>query len=212
MAVRRGSPTTLAKRRWPLAEMDLLAAQLLTLLSPVCARIEVAGSIRRRVELVGDVELVAAPRIEERQVGLFVEDVERVDLLDEWCRDQVARGVLEDAITEAGRRVFGRRYKRFYLKGRPIDLFVVLPPAQWGVVMALRTGPRWFSRQLVTPRDQGFADDEGRYRRGLLPVASEAYKVKDGSLRRDGVAMWTPEEVDFFEAARTAWVEPEERR
>jgi hypothetical protein len=43
----------------PHAEMMFLALEVLRLLAPYCARIAIAGSLRRGKELVGDIEIVA---------------------------------------------------------------------------------------------------------------------------------------------------------
>lgn len=45
----------------PLAKAESLAARVAELLSDVCERIEIAGSIRRRRPVVGDIDLVALP-------------------------------------------------------------------------------------------------------------------------------------------------------
>jgi DNA polymerase (family 10) len=47
---------------FPLAQADRIAAKIVEALSPFCERIEVAGSIRRRRAMVGDVDVVALPR------------------------------------------------------------------------------------------------------------------------------------------------------
>lgn len=59
-------------RRWPLHEVESIAIELRDWLAPFClpaegsaqtgARIEIAGSIRRRKPMVGDIELVYVPR------------------------------------------------------------------------------------------------------------------------------------------------------
>jgi DNA polymerase/3'-5' exonuclease PolX len=59
----------MSKTQRPLAEADEIASSLILDLLPVCERIQVAGSVRRRQETVGDIELVAIPRCEP--TGLF---------------------------------------------------------------------------------------------------------------------------------------------
>ena len=53
----------------PLAAARAVAAALRELLEPACARVEIAGSIRRRKAKVGDLELVASPRLIQEPVG-----------------------------------------------------------------------------------------------------------------------------------------------
>jgi DNA polymerase/3'-5' exonuclease PolX len=51
-----------SKTQRPLPEAERVAAAIVADLAPFCARIQVAGSVRRRKEVVGDIELVAIPR------------------------------------------------------------------------------------------------------------------------------------------------------
>lgn len=51
--------------RKPLAQARAVADLLVSYLAPACERIEIAGSIRREVPEVKDIELVAIPRWEE---------------------------------------------------------------------------------------------------------------------------------------------------
>ena len=48
-----------------------IADNIVLMLSPFCDRIEIAGSIRRKKELIGDVEIVAIPN-DRFQLGLIV--------------------------------------------------------------------------------------------------------------------------------------------
>ena len=49
------------KRKMGLKGAEALANRMIQVLKPVCQRIEVAGSIRRRKETIGDVEIVCIP-------------------------------------------------------------------------------------------------------------------------------------------------------
>jgi DNA polymerase/3'-5' exonuclease PolX len=53
---------SLATTRRPLAEATALATELVDLLRVFCARIEIAGSVRRRRPDIGDLELVVVPQ------------------------------------------------------------------------------------------------------------------------------------------------------
>ncbi len=52
--------------KMPLAPARRLAEALVRELEPACERIEIAGSIRRGADHVGDLELLAIPRLEDR--------------------------------------------------------------------------------------------------------------------------------------------------
>ncbi|MCX6753734.1 MAG: hypothetical protein NTV03_01615, partial [Candidatus Nomurabacteria bacterium] len=53
---------TTKEKRYPLAEAMRIAEALLEELKPHCARIAVAGSVRRKKADCGDIELVAIPK------------------------------------------------------------------------------------------------------------------------------------------------------
>jgi DNA polymerase/3'-5' exonuclease PolX len=50
-----------SKTQWPLPEAERIAAARVADLAPAYTRIQVAGSVRRRTEVVGDIEMVAIP-------------------------------------------------------------------------------------------------------------------------------------------------------
>jgi len=127
------------KPRIALADAERLAAEVVDLLDPVCERIEIAGSIRRRVEMVGDIEIVVMPRPYEVNGrfsgpydlrGLFSEQVSwtpdgltpRVDIL-------LSRGRLEKRLDVKGRPRYGPKLKYLRYRGVGVDLFSVFPPA-----------------------------------------------------------------------------------
>jgi hypothetical protein len=75
-----------------------------------------------------------------------------------------------------------------------------LPPAEFGLLMAIRTGPADWSHRLVTPRRQG----------GWLP---DHLRVHDGHIEhiRDGEVVPTPEEPEVFRVVNQPYVLPERR-
>jgi hypothetical protein len=58
-----------SKTQRPLPDAERIAAAIVADLAPFCARIQVAGSVRRHKEVVGDIELVAIPHY--APAGLF---------------------------------------------------------------------------------------------------------------------------------------------
>jgi len=105
----------------------------------------------------------------------------------------------------------GDKYKKIWLKKESIqvDLFLVTPPAEWGVQSVIRTGPADFSHWMVTRKSIG----------GALP---DEYIVADGAVGkrerprgftndlRSGVIPM-PEEIDFFKLCGMEWIEPCQR-
>lgn len=191
----------------PHAEAYAAAERLVAALAPACVRIEIAGSLRRQKPLVRDIELVAVPLWEDRSVGDLWATAKAVDLLEEKVslmllggRDLEAR--LVDNHRADGRvdrqRKLGPAFKALVFQDIPVDLFIVRPPATWGVIFALRTGPGDWNTRLVT--------DAGSIGR----------RVAGGQVQRWAGHDWetvpTPEERDFFGAIGQAWLEPRERR
>ena len=82
------------KQRWPLAFAEVAAALALGYMRAACERVEVAGSIRRGRQDVGDVELLCIPRALQSH-DLLGQPVSSTCLLTERCRELVATGVLD---------------------------------------------------------------------------------------------------------------------
>ncbi len=191
----------------PAAEVRPIAERIVEELRPYCERIEIAGSLRRRCEYVSDIEIVCEPRtgdVTRADDGDLFASTHTLNLLDDYVSAQLAGPVdWQPRLDRNGRRACGRRYKRLLVDGVPLDLFSVIPPAQWSVILAIRTGPAEFSRRLVTQRSHG----------GYLP---DRYRVREGvlSMRTDtgGAAVPIDTEHELFDAIGIDWIEPEERR
>lgn len=176
---------------WTRASRD--SAYLLEKLQPACKRVSVAGSIRRRKPRVGDIEIVAEP-ILQGAPSLFDQQQISIEIaLDEMVQSgRLKRGEKD-----------GERYKRLYVWSPlgdggdwlKVDLFIVRPPAQWGVIMAIRTGPAEFSKWLVTDVRQGGA-------------RCYDMKFENGALWRNGAVIETPDEGVLFQELGLKWVEP----
>jgi len=191
-----------AGRPIPLAEASDVAGDLVAALAPACARVAIAGSIRRQKARVHDLELVAVPRVEAVEDGSLWGTTVDVDLLEERVGQMLSAGVLRrrdvtlhraDGSTEVSHRM-GPRYKALTYRGLPVDLFIVRPPAEWGVVFALRTGPGDWNTRLVTDCQRFLRFVEGGAR-----------------LRAAGRYVPCPEEEDFFDAIGQPWVDPPQR-
>lgn len=116
--------------RLPLAKAAALAAKIVEVLAPACDQIEIAGSIRRGLSTVGDLDIVALPKPghEEALAHLF-----------RTCAH--AGGILQD----------GGISKRCLLRksGVPLDLWIAKPakrdliapiPCNWGAMLLTYTG------------------------------------------------------------------------
>lgn len=172
------------KGKHPYKEALRAAEKLRARLMPFCERIEVAGSLRRRAEMVGDIELVAIPKMRTVE-GLF--GVEAVG--GTWLDDHLEK--YPDVYHQVRS---GERLKEIRFEGYQVDLFLTTPE-RWGVVFTLRTGSADFSKWLVTSPLAGGGRLASRY-------------VKECRVWEIGKRMPldTPEEEDVFRALGVEWV------
>ena len=178
----------MSKIRIAITKVEPIARMLVEAMAPGCERIEIAGSIRRQQDLVGDIEIVAIPKM---RLDLFGQPDGL--LLDDCLYDLMWMGPLGKP------KKNGKKYKQFEIAGWDglhLDLFLVTPET-WGVQLAIRTGPRSFSKAIVTPCKYA-----GLLRDGLA--------VRRGRVWDKGRPLDTPEERDFLELAG-GWVELQER-
>jgi DNA polymerase/3'-5' exonuclease PolX len=170
----------------PLAEMEAKALALIESLRSSCERIEVAGSIRRRCAMVGDIEIVAIPRmlpVPELFVGQTSKRNALWETLDAMEPQYVKRG---------------EKYRQALIDGVTADLFTATAE-NFGLIHLIRTGSADFSRHVVTQlRTQGYCSDGGK-----------CYRLADGQPVGDPIS--TPEEGEVFRLAGMLYVEPEKR-
>lgn len=208
-----------------LSDAERLAAAVVDALRPYVDRVEVAGSIRRRAPVVGDVEIVAIPK----PGGLF-----------DGCGIGGKGGGVEPPIDAAlrqwqsqGRIALeqnGPKKKRFVAvkAGGVVELWLTSAEG-WGVDLAIRTGPAEFSKALVTRtcfggylpinmlvRDlrvwkfQADQAPEGQ----PVPEGLRWFEEMDDKAPRTGyyAAVPTPEETDFLKLTVGRWIDPHRRK
>ena len=162
---------------------EWLAGHLIGRISPFLKRVEVAGSVRRKRPMVGDIEVVCEP-------------VMNHDLFGEHATPVLDPLRLE--LSKIGRLVKnGDRYIRVHLTkpDQYADLFIVWPPAQWGSILAIRTGPHDLGKYVVTKcRENGIVHRDGH--------------AKDVDT---GEVIPTENEADFFKLAGLEMPLPEHR-
>lgn len=186
-------------KKWSLAVAAQAACDLVTLLDPACERIEVAGSIRRKCLEVGDLEIVVVPKtkIQGQQTLEGLSRGKRVSMLPKHLEFLIFEGKLLRHPTDPK---MGERYMKLWrpipdatsnnINGVSIDIFAVLPPAQWGIIFMLRTGAKEFNLWIV---------EEAR-KRGI--------RFSEGQLLQGRVAIPCPEEEDVFRALRMPFIPP----
>jgi len=185
-----------------------IARKLVKMYEPACERIEIAGSVLRGqwipMKEVKDIEIVCIPlpthrkwkdkRGKNRDYGILKRN--RMDDRLEGYKERNRLKFLKN----------GPRMKQVMLIKRDgeelikVDIFLVLPPAQWGVIKLIRTGPTSFSKWLVSYRKpKGF-----KFMKGAIHVeqstVKEHYTEKPikGTDNKLWVSIKTPEEIDVF--------------
>jgi DNA polymerase/3'-5' exonuclease PolX len=164
-----------------LYEAQKIAARVVAELAPHCARIEVAGSVRRCKPEVGDIEIVCIPL--RHPCGLFGDEWERdpgfVAKVNQW---PAVRGKAE-----------GKYTQRTLPEGIALDLFTATAD-NWGLIYAIRTGSADYSHRVLA---------SGWVRNG--------YVSSGGMITKGGVPVKVREEWDLFTLAGVKWVPPEAR-
>lgn len=207
---------TVVDTRMPRAEAIAIARQFVAEIEPYTTQLIVAGSLRRRLAFVHDIEIVAVPKVERVAhpvTDLFGESVEYsdVDRLAERLNELHALEWVEKRLDANGSPRWGPTLKYLTYQGARVDLFTPCTE-RLGWILLLRTGPAQFSRQLVLPR----RDDRGRElktkdtRPGLMPTHIRA---EGGWLtwRTSGERIETRTEHDVFELFKLPYREPWER-
>lgn len=169
------------KPKWPLAEALIVAETLMRVLEHRAERVIIAGSIRRRKEMVGDIELLYIPRYENCQLDLLSEG--QVNVTDECIDELIACGQLAKRRNVKSSEMWGKKNKlAVHLPtGIPVDLFATDTDSWWNYLVC-RTGPAEVNMKIAqaarekgwqwSPCGTGFRHNSGHHY-AMHPVASE---------------------------------------
>ena len=150
-------------RRLDYAEARTRAITCYRALRPLCARVQVAGSLRRELPSVGDIEFVVEPRRVPDLFGTGAPDLAPIAALARsWGT------LIRD----------GDRQKTILCPDRvTLELWIVHAPASWGSILAIRTGPASLAREAVTRMPaRGYRHVDGYVldaTRGRVPTETE---------------------------------------
>lgn len=176
------------KKQTTYEEMLPIAEAFKKEIEPYCHRVEIAGSIRRKKKLVGDIEIVAIPHLSADMFGF--ESIMAQTPLDCY--------LLDNHIITEGLNKTPHKMCRLNYQGHQLDLFLQPDPRTFGVNMMIRTGGKNFSKRMVTPRNKG----------GDMP---SHFKVKDALVYSGGELIDTSTEEKVFECWGIKFIPPEER-
>jgi DNA polymerase/3'-5' exonuclease PolX len=199
--------------RISLVAAERYAGQFVALIRDGCVMIEIAGEVRRQQTTIKEpIEIVTVPVIIEQR-DLFGERRDDRDMLQEAITRLIATDRLEERVEKhRGKRQPNAHPMRVLFRADggklcPINVWTTTP-AQFGAVMALRTGPNGLRSGLVTPRQT--ISPTGRA--GLLPRTMQCSERTGLIDRETGAPIETPTEADFFAAVDVEMVPPEARR
>jgi DNA polymerase/3'-5' exonuclease PolX len=162
-----------------------LARRLVEIIGPACERVEIAGSLRRIVPVVHDIDLLAIPRMEA---------------IRNLIGDQVGTTLpIDDLLAEAHIQVLRGSDKCRVVQFDDVHAEIwFADPATWGCRLVLRTGCADYSKWLVSRRKQGGASPNNMYWLG-------------GRLYRDDIALATPAEADVYRELAVPYLQPRDR-
>lgn len=163
-----------------------IANAVVELLKPHCERIEIAGSIRRECEIVGDIEIVCIPKPYE--TGLFASGIAQV--VNPW---EKIKGELEYGKSKYTQRILPAYIIGVHGKRVALDLFFA-DVTNWGMILAIRTGSAEYSHEVLA---------KGWVTRG--------YKGEGGHLVQGGKVYDVLEEKDLFARIGLPYCEPKNR-
>lgn len=176
------------KIKRPFSSVIPIANQVVLSLIPYCARVELAGSLRRKKAMIGDIEVVAIPH----------------QSLDFFGNPAGERPLDRFLVTNKEIRLAknGSKYKQFHFTTKSgheyqVDLFLQTAET-WGVNFMIRTGSADFSRRMVTSKNKG----------GYKP---NEYVVSEARVWLNGSPLETPEEEDVFRLWGMDFIPPGER-
>lgn len=206
-----------------LRKANTVVADLTRIIGPYCRRFHIAGSVRRMVWQVKDIEVVLLPHMIQQQAPtLFAETVETVRVLDpQFVRAFQKLGVPTVGKLEPKARFIKIPYTSFYGK---INLDVFIPSEEdYFRQLCIRTGSRDFVFKYIAAgwRKLGWCGtDDG------LRKMSDCQNINEGKLDGQGVRrkpkwvcvaekpelppVWKSEE-DFFDFIRIKYIHPKQR-
>lgn len=130
-------------------------------LAPHCERIEIAGSIRRQKEIIGDIEICAIPK--PYDTGLFESGIATV--VNQW---EKVKGEMDFEKCKYTQRLLPN--------GITLDLFFAKQD-KWGNIFLIRTGDWEFSKKFMGAKlpQMGYKQEDGylKYNGKIIPCPEE---------------------------------------
>lgn len=151
--------TPQVKPRFPRYAAISVARQLVEILTPVCERIIIAGSLRRGKQWVGDVEILYIGKIITRSKPGDMFAQETVSLAEQAIAEMVASSILTPRVNKIGGTCWGDQNKlaAHNATGIPVDLFQT-SQSNWFNYLICRTGSAQHNIQIAArAKDRGWS-------------------------------------------------------
>lgn len=178
----------------------------------------IAGGVRRHKPDVHDLDIVAQPILKAPPLEFGRKPF--ATLFEQTLWQMQADGYLMEAIADGPKKKkYEVNVERFGIQpdAQPfyVEFNLVTPPAQFGVLLMIRTGPgsdpNNFSQWFVTPRAKGGALPDGyRVKHGAIWL--EAQLDAKGEPLRGERPLEMPTEESVFAFLDMEYVRPEERK
>jgi len=165
-----------------LYEAQRIAEEIIHLLKPVCYRLEVVGSIRRRKPDPKDIEILCIPKADH--------------LLDQRVKELINQGILDYRRSKLGRIAYGplNKFLIHCPTGIAVDIFSTTLE-KWWMSLVIRTGPDSSTMALA----------RAALRKGWrLRAYGDGYDTPQGHIRCHS-------EREVFELVGLKYKPPEER-
>ena len=173
----------------PLAKAKAVAERFIMFIAPHCLKYSIAGSVRREVPMVGDIEVVVVPRDEFSMGRIFPEGY---------------KGLVVN-----GTRLKRFKYPEFNLQ---IELYITTL-SDYGRILAIRTGSSFYSHEELAMRWNrlGWCGTEDGLRRKSECDHKSTWKIKPEYKMNPTMPPVFDTEVKFFEFLGIPIIHPKER-
>lgn len=174
--------------KMPLKRAQNIAERFIKLIEPCCIKYSVAGSVRREVDFVGDIETCIVSK-------------------DEFCLGRLfPEGY-------PGLKVNGSRLKRFIYPESQVQIeLYITTESDWGRILAIRTGSSAFSHNLAMQWNRfGWAGTEDGLRRKSECIKKSVWKIKPEYKFCPTLPPAFETEEQFFNFIGVEWIHPRAR-
>lgn len=179
------------KQRYPYDVALKVAEELKEILTPACELNTpvIAGSLRRKRQDIGDIELLCIPKVDIEQVFM-------VDRLDATLTSLMMTGLLDYRLNKLGRKTYGPQNKLMVHlpSGIGVDVFST-EERYFGMALIVRTGSLEFNKDIMTRFQE-------------MKMQGHAY---GGVTDRYGEDRDCPDEDTVFRFLGWQWIPPEKR-